>query len=303
MLVRWLKAVMKSLLTFFLMYQYPLLFSYDSSHRTVTMTTPTPTNTATPTSTTAASSASCTTAVPGRYGNVPVNACNSYYNYDPAFEPAVAVAVIFALLSTVHITLAAIFHKRYAWVLIMGALWETISFILHSLGAHDQQNIGYATGWYILFLLAPLWINAFVYMTFSRMVYYFLPDQRVWIFQGQKMSKYFVWADVATFIVQAAGGVMASPSADASTIKTGLNVYIAGLSFQQFFIIVFLSLMIVFHRRALQLDNVSVDVSRGDALIQKRAWQPLLFALYATLTAITVYFYEPHLPTLIVHIH
>ncbi|CAJ2500775.1 Uu.00g036280.m01.CDS01 [Anthostomella pinea] len=154
----------------------------------------------------------CTTAVPGPNGHVPPDACNSYYNYDPQFVPAVAVAVIFGLLTVVHLTEAFIFRKvssklaiPYAWVLIMGAAWETIAFILHSLGARDQQQVGYATGWQILFLLAPLWINAFVYMTFARLAWITLPNQRLAGVKPPSLAKYFVWADIVTFIVQAVG--------------------------------------------------------------------------------------------------
>lgn len=53
----------------------------------------------------------CTTAIPGAKGNVPIDACNSYYNYDPAFAPAVAVAVIFGVLTALHIVEAVIFRK------------------------------------------------------------------------------------------------------------------------------------------------------------------------------------------------
>ncbi len=53
----------------------------------------------------------CTTAVPGQYGNVPFDACNSYYNYDPQFVPAVACAVLFGVLTIGHIAEAFIFRK------------------------------------------------------------------------------------------------------------------------------------------------------------------------------------------------
>lgn len=236
------------------------------------------------TKTTDSLTASCTTAVPGKFGNVPIDACNSYYNYNPRFAPALAVAVIFGILLITHLALAIHFRKRFTWVLIMGATWETISFAMHTLGSRNQQNAGFATSWQLLFLLAPLWINAFVYMTFARMVYYFLPEKRVWAIKSQSLSKYFVWADVATFIVQAAGGIMASPGADPKVIKIGLNVYLAGMGIQLFFIVVFVWLMMLFHKQAWMLDaNVSSSFNA-----EKQSWKPLLFALYAALVFIFV---------------
>lgn len=53
----------------------------------------------------------CEYATPGVNGNVPVTACNSYYNYDPQFAPAVAVAVIFGILTAIHIFEAVAFKK------------------------------------------------------------------------------------------------------------------------------------------------------------------------------------------------
>lgn len=67
-----------------------------------------------------------------------------------------AAAVIFGLLTLAHVVAAAVLRKRYAWVLVMGALWETLAFVLHGLGSRDQQNQGYAISHQLLFLLAPL---------------------------------------------------------------------------------------------------------------------------------------------------
>ncbi|EOD51650.1 putative rta1 domain protein [Neofusicoccum parvum UCRNP2] len=231
--------------------------------------------------TSAAPTESCTTAVPGKYGNVPFDACNSYYNFNPEFAPAVAVAVIFGLITVAHVALAVVFKKRYCWVIIMGATWETIAFILHALGAHDQQNVGYATAHQLLYLLAPLWINAYAYMTFARMVHFFLPEQRIWRVKGVSLAKYFVWADIVSFLVQAVGGLMASPGAGADTIRIGINVYMGGMGLQEAFILVFIGLMIKFHRRGIALDVCGMAPRQYN-------WRPLLYALYGALVSITV---------------
>ncbi len=174
----------------------------------------------------------------------------------------------------------------------MGAVWETVAFILGALGAHDQQSSAYATGHILLFLLAPLWINAFIYMTLARMIFFYLPDQRVWIIKATTMSKLFVWLDVVTFLVQAAGGSMSSPGSDANTIKIGLDLYSAGMGLQEFFILVFTGLMIVFHRKALTVDQGSAfrraTEDQEGYFVPKKGWKAQLFALYAVLALITV---------------
>lgn len=53
----------------------------------------------------------CESAIPGPNGHVPVTACNSYYNYDPKFAPAVAVAAIFGILMGIHIFESIVFRK------------------------------------------------------------------------------------------------------------------------------------------------------------------------------------------------
>jgi hypothetical protein len=166
----------------------------------------------------------------------------------------------------------------------MGCTWETVSFAVHTLGTRDQQNQAYAIVWQLLFLLAPLWINAFVYMTFARMAHYYLPEanKKIRGFKASSIAVWFVWGDVVTFIVQAAGGVMASPGADINTVKIGLNIYLAGMALQQFFILIFLWLMIDFHVRCGKSWGL-LGTSNG-----KRKFQPLQWSMYATLLFITV---------------
>jgi hypothetical protein len=162
----------------------------------------------------------------------------------------------------------------------MGALWETIAFVIHSLGTKDQQQIGYATAWNILFLLAPLWINAFAYMTFARMVLFWHPEGKVAGFRAAVIARWFVLADILSFVVQAVGGIMASPGASANIIQIGLNIFMGGIGLQLLFILVFLGLMGAFHRRCSQAPQV---VDGG-----KRGWRPLLWGLYGVLVCIIV---------------
>jgi hypothetical protein len=69
------------------------------------------------------SNSNCVTATPGPNGYVSdLNACNAYYNYDPQFGPAVAVAVLFGLFLGVHVFQAIVYRKvrltmAYFWYL------------------------------------------------------------------------------------------------------------------------------------------------------------------------------------------
>jgi hypothetical protein len=53
----------------------------------------------------------CTTVTPGKYGEVPLDACNSNYNAIPEFIPALVVSIIFGTLTLIHIIEAWVYKK------------------------------------------------------------------------------------------------------------------------------------------------------------------------------------------------
>ena len=110
------------------------------------------------------------------------------------------------------------------------------------------------------------------------MVLYWHPEGRIAGLKASVIAKWFVLADVLSFIVQGAGGVMATPSAGADAIRIGLNIYLGGLGLQEFFVLLFFGLMVLFQRQC----------GRRRASDGKPNWRPLLFGLYAVLVCITV---------------
>lgn len=61
--------------------------------------------------TTASAIATCTTAIPGKYGRVPVDACNANYFFDPSFGANLAFCVLFGLTTMTHLIQAILFKK------------------------------------------------------------------------------------------------------------------------------------------------------------------------------------------------
>ncbi|KAF2622403.1 hypothetical protein BU25DRAFT_212258 [Macroventuria anomochaeta] len=225
----------------------------------------------------------CTTAVPGRYGHVDdYSACNAYYTYNPSFATAILFTVLFGFLTIAHVSQAFWHKKRFTWVVIVGVLFELTSFVCRTLGSRDQQNIGLATASQLLFLLAPLWINAFVYMTFGRLVHFFHPDRRCAGLKAPSIAKYFVWADIVSFLVQAAGGMMLNPDSDADARKIGLKVYMAGVGVQEGFIVVFTILGIKFVRDMNQIEQ------QGQVPENRTGWRLQMWSMFIVLILITV---------------
>jgi hypothetical protein len=74
-------------------------------------------------------------------------------------------------------------------------------------------------------------------MTFGRLVHFFHPERRCTGLKASSIAKYFVWADIASFLVQAGGGMMLNPGSDDDVQKIGLKVYMAGVGVQEGFIV------------------------------------------------------------------
>ena len=105
------------------------------------------------------------------------------------------------------------------------------------------------------------------------------------VFRARTIARWFVLADVVSFVVQAVGGVMAGPGNDPVLIKRGLDIYTGGSALQQGFIFVFVGLMVLFQRRCNQVENIGSPDETGPV---KRSWKPLLYGLYGVLLFITV---------------
>jgi len=168
--------------------------------------------------------------------------------------------------------------------MIMGVVWELASFVLRALGAHHQDKLVYAFASTILFLLAPLWINAFVYMTAGRLIWTFHPLKKVWRLKAVSLAKYFVWLDVFSFLVQVVGGTMLSPGSSANTMKVGKNIYMTGVGVQQLFIVLFFALTVRFQIEVRRHEGRSGAVGTWFS----GRWQAVTYAVYASLVLISM---------------
>ncbi|KAL4796591.1 RTA1 like protein-domain-containing protein [Aspergillus venezuelensis] len=225
----------------------------------------------------------CTPTIsPDANGYVPPTECNAMYSYYPSFGAAIAFSVLFGILIIVHSVQAVSHRASFAWVILMSATWEFGGFVTRTLSTRHQQSESLATVSQILILLAPLWVNAFDYMVLARMIHFFMPERRIGFIKPAHLTNLFVLLDIASFIVQAVGGLMASPTSSASMMQTGIHIYMIGMGVQEFFILLFLGIAITFHRRILHLENA------GTLPVHKTKWKGMLYALYVSLAFITI---------------
>jgi RTA1 like protein len=234
---------------------------------------------------TATATASCITTVPGKDDHVPIDDCRAIWLYDPSITAAIIVSIAFGLSTVIHIIQARVYRMPFCWVIIMAGIWETTGFILRIIAAKNQLNLGLYVPEELLILLAPIWVNAFDYMLLGRMVYYFLPEQKIFGIHATRFATYFVTMDVSSFIVQAIGASILSQGSteSTSTLNLGLHIYMGGVGVQEAFILCFLCLAIRFHRRMRDLERQGVLEEKG-----KLKWRRLLYTLYISLTLITI---------------
>lgn len=177
------------------------------------------------------------------------DAPDALWVYCPSFAAAILFSVLFGLTTITHIVQAIVYRKRFAFVLIMGAIWECGGYVTRTLSVMNQKNEAMYTVQQLLILLAPLWINAYIYMLLGRMIHFFLVDDRVFGIRARRITKVFVWFDIIAFLIQAAGGMMVTPGASQKTQKLGLDIYTAGVGAQLLFLSIFTSLAVGFQRR------------------------------------------------------
>ena len=78
----------------------------------------------------------------------------------------------------------------------MAGVWQSVGFAIRAAATQHQQALFLYVPSQILILLAPLWINAFIYLVFGRMVWFFLPEQKVIGIKARWLTVIFVLSDV-----------------------------------------------------------------------------------------------------------
>ena len=78
------------------------------------------------------------------------------YLYYPSFGAAIAAAVIFGILTIAHFVQATLYKAGFAWVVLMGASWETVAYAVRAYSTRKQQDETVVTVAQLFILLAPL---------------------------------------------------------------------------------------------------------------------------------------------------
>ncbi|KAF2173032.1 hypothetical protein M409DRAFT_16982 [Zasmidium cellare ATCC 36951] len=195
------------------------------------------------------------------------------YPYDPSEAAAIIFTVLFALTTSLH---AFQLISKRTWFMIpffIGGILEIVGYIGRVIAATEAPG-PYETGPYIVqtitLLVAPALFAASIYMQLGRIVLMLKADDKLFI-RRTWVTKIFVAGDVASFLLQAAGGGL-SASDDSNTSKLGKDIIIVGLFVQ----IVFFGLFVV----VAALFNIRLNKNPTPSA-HTLPWKKHMYTLYA----------------------
>lgn len=171
------------------------------------------------------------------------------YRYEPSLPAAIIFVILFLIAAFFH-TYQMIRTKTWFYTaLIVGGHMEWIGYVGRAIGSKEAPN--YTLGPYILqsvlLLVAPALFAATIYMTLGRIVR-ICNGERHLLIRINWLTKLFVWGDVFSFFIQAAGaGLMSAGSA--SMLDIGQKIIIVGLVLQIVFFMIFVVVAATFHVR------------------------------------------------------
>ncbi|EER37127.1 RTA1 domain-containing protein [Histoplasma capsulatum var. duboisii H88] len=198
--------------------------------------------------------------------------------YCPSVEAAILFTSLYAVTLLAHIVQWFTCRKKFCWVIVMAVLWETGGFAMRVVSAKKIYGLWHFIPQQLLIILAPVWLNAFVYMVLGRMIYFYIPEKKIFGISAQRITLVFVLLDVFSMFVQSSSASLMS-SDSSNVAKMGVNIYMGGIGLQEFFIIMFLFLA----GRFQYLMN-KIEVYQPQHL----PWRRLLYTLYVVLLLITI---------------
>ena len=184
----------------------------------------------------------------GPDANCTLSVCSinlAVYNYRPSVPANATILALFALSLIIS--------------LIQGWKWRTYGFTIAIFWGYIAEIIGYVgrlilynnpfsfTGFLMQIMcitLAPAFYSAGIYLTLSKITYYLDPNLSITRFKPTLYYWLFIPCDIVSLCLQGAGGGLSSSSSGSS--QTGVDMALAGLSFQVITLTVFCVLALDF---------------------------------------------------------
>ncbi|OQV05652.1 hypothetical protein CLAIMM_10353 isoform 3 [Cladophialophora immunda] len=186
----------------------------------------------------------------GSNANCTVSVCPiemSVYGYRPSLAASGALIALYGLCIVAQVILG--FRYR-AWgfmsLMLLGCVDEIIGYVGRILYWQDPWAQPGFIMQIVLITIGPVFFSAAIYVLLAQIVKYIsVASSR---FAPQYFYYLFIPCDIVSLVLQAAGGAMSSSSNGGS--KAGVDVALAGLSFQVFTLAAFVALALDYARRS-----------------------------------------------------
>ncbi|KAJ7769900.1 RTA1 like protein-domain-containing protein [Mycena metata] len=171
--------------------------------------------------------------------------------YVPKKAPAVLALVLYLISGAVHWFLqdfvTATPRQRSMLILPLGMTAMAIGFVLRLIYSNPPFTVGKYTVMQLFILLSPCLFLATDYMLLSHLAKSFDAEvaDRSLVIRHSRITKIFVWSDVATFLLQS-GGSGISASHNPNTAKLGTDIALVGLVLQALSFGLFTIILLIF---------------------------------------------------------
>lgn len=162
------------------------------------------------------------------------------FDYIPSLAGNALYCAIFGVYLLLNLYLG---FKHKTWGYMMAMFWGLVGEIIGYIARILLHNNPFdPTGnnfliYIVCLTISPAFLSAAIYLTLGRIVVAY--GESISRFKPRTYTLIFCGCDLFSLVLQAAGGGMASSSHTASGTQTGINLMLAGLSFQVVSIFIF----------------------------------------------------------------
>ncbi|KAL3422373.1 RTA1 like protein [Phlyctema vagabunda] len=175
---------------------------------------------------------------------------SSYYFYRVSLGANATFLALFSISLLAFIITYAVTRRATAFTFAMcaGTVLEVIGYVGRIQSWNNQWEEAGFLMQIVCLTIAPAFMAGGIYLCLRRIVYAFGPENsRI---SPEAYTRIFIPCDLASLLLQAAGGGLASAASHSDrSPETGNNIMIAGLAFQVLTLLVFMTLCVDFGLR------------------------------------------------------
>lgn len=165
----------------------------------------------------------------------------AYVQYPPDLGASAAYLGIFAAFLFIQFGLGTLYRTWGFWIgMVCGLILEVIGYAGRIMIRSNPFNLNIFLLYFIPLGLGPAFMTASIYLTLARLVVVY--GTQYSYFRPRTYTAVFVSFDITSLVVQAVGGSVTAQAQTESVRQKGVDILIAGLTFQAFSLAGFLTM-------------------------------------------------------------